>query len=143
MTTPRELDHVEAMELLEASGVGRIAFCTEAGPEIYPVNYSVDSRAIYFRTSPHSQLGTAIDGTDVAFEIDHLNWTSRQGWSVVVKGRAEVVDDPAEIARIRERRHEPQPWASGLRRLYVRVPVKEISGREVGNEWIGESRPRE
>ena len=142
MTTPRELDHVEAVELLETSGIGRIAFCTESGPEIYPVNYSVDNHAIYFRTSPHSQLGTAIDGTHVAFEIDHLNWASRQGWSVVVKGRAEVVDDPAEVARIRELRHEPQPWASGMRRLYVRIPVKEISGREVGNEWIGESRPR-
>lgn len=141
MTMPRELDHVEATQLLETHGIGRVAFCGEAGPEIYPVNYSVDGQAIYFRTTPYSRLGTHIDGRDVAFEIDHLNWASRQGWSVVVKGRAEIVDDPEEIARLRELRHEPEPWAPGLRRLYVRIPRKEITGREVGDEWIRASRP--
>ena len=29
---------------------------------------------------------------------------------------------------------------AGLRRLYVRIAWKEISGREVGDEWLGASR---
>lgn len=140
-TTPRELDRVEAVRLLESSGIGRVAFCGGDGPEIYPVNYSVDAQAIYFRTTAYSRLGSAIDGKAVAFEVDHLNWASRTGWSVVVRGRAQVVDDPAEIDRLRELRHEPQPWAPGMRRLYVRIPWSEVSGREVGDEWLGSSRP--
>jgi nitroimidazol reductase NimA-like FMN-containing flavoprotein (pyridoxamine 5'-phosphate oxidase superfamily) len=141
MTTPRELDHVECAELISDGGIGRIAFATPEGPEIYPVNFTVDSHAIHFRTTAYSRLGRIVDGKDVAFEVDHLNWSTRQGWSVVLKGRAEVIDDPDEVDRLRELGHEPQPWAQGMRRLYVRIAWKEITGREVGEEWLGSSRP--
>ena len=78
---------------------------------------------------------------DAAFEIDYIDWGTRRGWSVVVKGRTEVVEDPAEIDRLRELGHEPRPWAKGMRRTYIRIPWREITGRVVGEEWLGSSRP--
>ena len=141
MMAPKELNRVECMRLLDTGGVGRIAFATADGPMIYPVNFMVDGQSVVFRTAAHGTLGQHIGGTDVAFEVDQLNWSSRRGWSVVVKGRAELVEDPAEVNRLRELGREPQPWAQGLRRLYVRIPWAELSGREVGEEWLGSAQP--
>ena len=141
MTTPRELDHVECAERIADGGIGRIAFDTPEGPEIYPVNFTVDNHAVYFRTTPYSRLGRLVDGKNVAFEVDQLNWSTRRGWSVVVKGRAEVLDDPYEVDRLRMLGHEPRPWAQGVRLLYVQLTWKEISGREVGEEWLGSAPP--
>jgi nitroimidazol reductase NimA-like FMN-containing flavoprotein (pyridoxamine 5'-phosphate oxidase superfamily) len=141
MTASRELSPQECARLIEDGGVGRLALCTPAGPEIYPVNFTVDETAIIFRVSPHTRLGTLAWGVDVAFETDHLNWSTRQGWSVVAKGRADVIDNPIEVTGLKERGKEPSPWAKGIRPMYVRVQWRQITGRVVGDEWLGSSPP--
>ena len=57
----------------QSGGVGRLAFNTESGPTIYPVNFTVDGQAVVFRTSAYSGLGAIGWGIDVAFEVDHLD----------------------------------------------------------------------
>ena len=143
MTSQRELTPLECYERLQSQsgGVGRLAVCTPLGPTIYPVNFSVDAHAIVFRTSAFSELSTFVRNADTAFEIDQIDWSTRRGWSVVVKGRAEIVEDPDEIDRLREVGHEPRPWAKGMRRTYVRIPWREITGRVVGEEWLGSAPP--
>ena len=86
---------------------------TPVGPRIVPVNYSLHGDAIVFRTAPYSELSTYGWDTDLAFEVDHLDYEAHQGWSVVAIGRAHVVDDPDEVQRIR-REWEPRPWAAGV-----------------------------
>src|SRR5215217_8199581 len=100
MTIPRELDPQACLELIEDGGVGRVAFCTAAGPQIYPLSFTVDGASIVFRTAPSGVLGTFGWGIDVAFEVDHLDWSSRQGWSVVVKGKAAIIEDGGDIDRL-------------------------------------------
>jgi nitroimidazol reductase NimA-like FMN-containing flavoprotein (pyridoxamine 5'-phosphate oxidase superfamily) len=143
MTSQRELSPFECHERLRAQsgGVGRLALCTPLGPTIYPVNFTVDAHSVVFRTSTYSELSMFLRHADVAFEIDAIDWGTRRGWSVVVKGRAEMIEEPEEIDRLRELGHEPRPWAKGLRRAYVRIPWREITGRVVGEEWLGSSRP--
>lgn len=141
MKTPRELSPYECLQLIQDGGVGRVALCTPTGPMIYPLNFAVDGKSIVFRTTPHGTLGSLRWGLDVAFEVDQLDWNTRQGWSVVAKGRAEVIDDPDEVARLRETGHEPRPWASGMRRIYVRLTWTELTGRVVGEEWLSSSPP--
>lgn len=141
MTFPRDLSPVECADLIGGGGIGRLAFCTPIGPQIYPLNFTVDGRSIVFRTSPHSTLGTLRWGIDVVFEVDQLNWSTRQGWSVVIKGAAHVVEDADEIERLHALGLDPRPWAKGMRRMYVRVTWREITGRVVGEEWLGSSPP--
>jgi len=143
MTSQRELSPRECHERLQSQsgGVGRLALCTPLGPTIYPVNFTVDSHAIVFRTSAYSELSTFVRHADAAFEIDAIDWGTRRGWSVVLKGRTEIIEDADEIDRLRETAREPRPWATGLRRMYVRIPWREITGRVVGEEWLGSSRP--
>ena len=141
MTTPPVLTPVECATLLDSGGIGRLAVCTPTGPLIYPLNFAVDGQSIVFRTSAYGTLGSIGWGIEVAFEADHFDWSTRRGWSVVVKGRADIIEDPAEADRLRELGREPTPWAGGVRRLYVRVPWREITGRTVGTEWLGSSPP--
>jgi nitroimidazol reductase NimA-like FMN-containing flavoprotein (pyridoxamine 5'-phosphate oxidase superfamily) len=143
MNRSRELDPAECHQRLESQsgGVGRLALMTPNGPMIYPVNFAVDGNAVVFRTSAHSTLGSSIRGIDVAFEVDHVDLATRQGWSVVVKGRAHIVDDPEDEDRLRSLGREPVPWVSGLRRTYVRIPCREISGRVVGADLLASPRP--
>ena len=145
MHNHREMDPAECRARLasQSGGVGRLAFNTETGPTIYPVNFTVDERAVVFRTNPYSGLGALCYGVDVAFEVDHLDPKTHEGWSVVVKGHAEIIDNPADRDRLRSLRLQPQPWADGARPMYVRIPWREITGRVVGRDWLGTPRPDE
>ena len=143
MTSYREMDPAECRDRLEAmsGGVGMLAFCTETGPTIYPVNFTVDGGAVVFRTSPYTGLGSLGWGVDVAVMAHHIDLQTEEGWSVLVKGHAEMVENPADQDRLRSLGREPKPWADGVRRLYVRVGWREITGRVVGAGWRGDPHP--
>ena len=134
MTEPIDLTVEECLDLLNGSVVGRVAMSTPVGPRIVPVNYAMYEEAIVFRTSPYSELGTYGWNTDLAFEIDHLDYERHQGWSVVAVGRAEIIDDPDEVNAIRSG-WDPAPWADGLRHLYIRLRWRTITGRRLGGDW--------
>ncbi|MBB3041871.1 pyridoxamine 5'-phosphate oxidase family protein [Nocardioides soli] len=120
--------------LLGAGITGRVALSSPDGPHIVPVNYSVVGEAVIMRTSPYSVLGTYGRGSMLAFEVDWFDHERWRGWSVVVRGRANVVTDPLELDRIRTT-WDPQPWAAGARNLYLRLHWSEISGRQIGVGW--------
>lgn len=138
MNEPVELSVDECEDLLHGNIVGRAAMATPRGPRIVPVNYAIHDRAIVFRTTPYSELGTYGRNTDLAFEIDHLDFAKHQGWSVVAIGRASLVDDPDELNEIRAA-WDPAPWAAGARHLYLKLRWREISGRRLGVDWTRES----
>ncbi len=134
MNTSTALSPAECRELLEGGVVGRLAMATPVGPRIVPVNYAVHGDAIVFRTAPYSELSTYGWDTDLAFEVDHIDYDTHSGWSVVAMGRACVVDDPDEVQRIRAT-WDPRPWAPGSRNLYVKVVWRELSGVRLGADW--------
>ena len=71
-------------------------------------------------------------GQRVAFEIDHVDYAYHRGWSVMVRGTTAVVDDPAEVARIRAV-WEPKPWAGGDRSVLLKLPWTELTERRLGS----------
>ena len=125
-----ELSEQTCRDLLLQEGVGRVGFCTPLGPRVLPVTFTVHDNCVFFRTTPYSALGTYGRDTEVAMEVDSLDKERREGWSVVVVGRTEVVSDPEEVANIRNG-WDPSPWPDGNRHLYIRLHVREISGRQV------------
>ena len=125
-----ELSSDACRELLGREEVGRVALCTPVGPRILPVNYTVHEDSVFFRTMPYSVLGTYGRDADLALEIDRLDYENHEGWSVVVVGHAMMVDDSNELRQIRLD-WDPQPWAGGHRYLYVRLHMREISGRRI------------
>jgi uncharacterized protein len=129
-----DLNETECTELLRAGLVGRIAACTPNGPHIVPVNYSVVDDAIVVRTTPYSLLGSHARGSVLALEVDQFDYEYQRGWSVVARGRAEVVVDTAELEHIRQV-WNPTSWASGGRTLYLRMRWSELTGRRLGSGW--------
>ncbi|MER6984898.1 DUF1918 domain-containing protein, partial [Streptomyces carpinensis] len=98
-----DLSQEECRSLMSTHGVGRIALITPEGPAAFPVNYDVMDEAVFFRTAPGSAPAGAV-GSDVAFEVDHLDEAMSRGWSVLAVGRAEAVDDPEAVGRLEEDR---------------------------------------
>src|SRR5687768_8594348 len=134
MPDSRELSYSECEALLRAGVVGRVALSTPNGPQIVPLNYSVVDSRIVVRTSPYSVLGTYGRDATLAFEVDHFDHEHQRGWSVVARGRAEVVQDQTEMDHIRSV-WEPRPWASGVRALFLRIHWTELTGRQLGAGW--------
>jgi uncharacterized protein len=134
MPLPMELSVAECMDLLRGGVVGRVAMSIPAGIRILPVNYAMDGDSILIRTTPYSELGTYGWKTPLAFEIDHIDYESHQGWSVVVNGRGSLVEDDAELDDLRGG-GQPRPWASGARNLLLRLTPQEVTGRRLGNDW--------
>jgi nitroimidazol reductase NimA-like FMN-containing flavoprotein (pyridoxamine 5'-phosphate oxidase superfamily) len=134
MAELHDLTRAECDALLRSGVVGRVAVSTPTGPHIIPVNYSVVDDSIVFRTTPYSLLGTYGRNSQLAFEVDHFDYTDQRGWSVVARGRGDAVADPDEIRHIREHWH-PRPWADGHRNAYFRLHWNELSGRRLGMGW--------
>ncbi len=129
--TPRftELSEEECRALLSTHGVGRLAVYAVAGPVIVPVNYSVVDGAIILRTAPGSTPSQAI-GRQVGFEVDRIDEAFSEGWSVLVRGRAWAVTDPAEVARLAARAYS-KPWAGGRREQWLRIEPVVVAGRRI------------
>ena len=123
----RTLSPAECLGLLEAGGIGRVGFTSGDGINVLPVNFAFTGQAIIFRTAPDTLLAVYADG-QVSFEADHLDQAHREGWSVLVQGRAHTVTDEREVKRLEDRTHL-EPWACGARDVYVRITPTRISGR--------------
>ena len=134
MSASAGLSPEECRRLLEVGLIGRVAMATPVGPRITPVNYAVHRDAIVFRATPYSELSTYGWNVDLAFEIDHIDYETHLGWSVVAVGLAHAITDPEEIKEIR-RTWDPRPWASGMRNLYVRLIWRTLTGVRLGEGW--------
>ena len=120
------------MRMLESVRWGRCAWTGPAGPRILPVNYSVLDGNVFFRTALYGSLADAAKGDAVALEADELDDRLSSGWSVVVLGHAEQVEDPAEVASLFGR--IDQPWAPGSRPVLVRIRPSQVTGRRFWRE---------
>lgn len=110
------LGYDECLRLAGSQPVGRIAFADGGDIHIFPVNHRVLDGLVAFRTADGTKLGSAAEGSIVAFEVDRYDADTQTGWSVLIKGRAELLDDGILQTRLR---------ASGLRPWRNRVPRPE------------------
>ena len=110
---------------LAGQEVGRLATSVMDMPEISPINFTLDGESIVFRTADGSKLEKIDHNEHVAFEVD--GWNDDGGWSVVVKGVAEPITDPDELARAA--RMPLRPWVPTTKKTYVRIVADEITGR--------------
>lgn len=125
------LSKAECDRLLGEGTIGRIAFVSAGEPAIVPVNYRFHDGSIVLRTARGEKLDAAALEAPVAFEIDAWDPEEHTGWSVLVRGRAEEVDGPEEIAELDAL--GLRPWANAPeQRLWIRIRRLETTGRRVG-----------
>lgn len=127
---PTVLDTDEARQLLGAGVVGRIAFVDRDGTlQLVPVNYRELEGDVFWLTLADGLLARSADADQVVFQVDHHDDTFQSGWSILLRGRAEVVHDDELAATLRDR--GLRPWAGGDRTTLVRLRSASITGRRV------------
>ena len=95
--TPMTVD--ECWEFLSMQPIGRLGTAVGGEPEIFPLNFAVADRTIYFHTIPGTKVAEVAINEKVAFEVDQ--WGPEIAYSVVVKGTAEILETDADIAAAR------------------------------------------
>ena len=120
----------ECWQLVAGTPVGRVAFVDGGEPMVLPVNHAVVGHRVVFRTFRGSLLHEALMSEPVAFQVDDFDPESRTGWSVVVRGIAEVADDPDELDGL-----GLEPWADSVARDdWVQIRAEEVTGRRILHE---------
>ena len=120
------LGEEQSWHLLASADLARLAVSIDGGVDIFPINYVVADRVIFFRTAPGSKLMDLTKHPIVALETDGTH--NRRRWSVVVKGSAVRLGSDEEIE------------SSGVLSLhslvptekwnYVRITASSITGRQ-------------
>ena len=125
-----ELSSGDCLELLASVPVGRVALTARALPVVLPVNFALWDGDVIWRSAQGARLHAAAVGYVVAFEADAYDPETRDGWSVMIQGVAQVVTDPAELAQARNLPLEA--WAlDGDADRYVRLTPNIVSGTRI------------
>ncbi len=130
------LDEATCRQLLGTVRVGRVALPDEPSPTVLPVDHVVHGHAIVFRTVEGSKLEAARSGSPASFQADGIDAEADTGWSVLVRGHLDELDDPSEDDRAAiDRLH---PLVGGERPHVVRLSIDSISGRRVLQDpaWV-------
>lgn len=120
-----ELEEDTSWGYLDSVEVGRLATAHDTQPSIFPVNFVVDGSSVVFRTAEGTKLAEMVLNQHVAFEAD--DWDHTAGWSVLVRGTAERITDPDELARADKM--PLRPWTGTVKHHYVRITPTAITGR--------------
>jgi len=120
-----DLPTEECWQLLTSRPVGRLAWSGPHGPTVIPVNFAVDGQNVLIRTKAYSEAAREVDDTMVAFQVDSFDEQARQGWSVLVRGRAHFEYQSPTASG------DPDVWVDGPRSLRMRVEATEVTGRRI------------
>jgi hypothetical protein len=125
------LGHAECMRLLWSHQVGRVGFVDEGSPTILPVLYRLHEGKVVFRSAVGAKLDAALRHAPVAFEVDGWDEQLHIGWSVLVLGSAQQVEDSEteknldELGRLAAWVHGPHPMR------WVEILPNQITGRRI------------
>ena len=122
------LSFATCLHLLASVPVGRVGFLADGEVQVLPVNHLVDGQDVVFRTTHGSKLSAAEGQRPITFEADDYDERTHSGWSVVVNGRAEPIDEDAELERLAG--YGLRPWADRVERpFWIRIRPSSVSGR--------------
>ena len=125
------LSKEECLELLKGAKYGRVTVVTGEGrPQIFPVNYEVRNGTIVFVTGSAVVQARAPLG-HVAFEVDHVDLSSHEGWDVVVSGVGAEITDAVDDRSVLARSHRLDVWAPGMKEHWISIVKPRFSGRRL------------
>ena len=123
------LDRDECRRLLSSTNIGRLGYCAESGPRMMPMNYTLVNDSVTFRTGLDSEASNQLFDHPIAFEVDQVDEFLQSGWSVLVVGNAQPLDEGSLL--LLDVAQSPEPWPEGPRSLVVQLPLTITTGRRV------------
>jgi uncharacterized protein len=127
------LSLAQCLSLLRSRPLGRLAYLEAGQPTVVPVNHLVEGHGVVLRSLSGGKLDAAIVGQPVAFQLDDHDPSRGTGWSVLIRGRAELVDDHDQIVRYAS---ELDSWAvdDPTAGTWIRIVGDEVSGRRLARQ---------
>lgn len=124
------LSLAQCLALLRSRPIGRLSYIDAGEPTVVPVNYLVDGSNVVMRSLSGAKLDAAIVGAPVAFQIDDYDESRGTGWSVLVKGTADLLDDIDDIRRLSA---DLDSWAVAdpSTATWIRIVSADVAGRRV------------
>lgn len=123
------LSQAESLRRISEAQVGRVGFFHDGDVHILPVNHVLLDGTIAFRSSWGAKLMTLTESTPASFEVDAFDESHKTGWSVLVKGIVDQIEDEQDHDRLSAASVSWLPDDAGSR--WVRIRPEEISGREI------------
>jgi uncharacterized protein len=123
------LDRDECRRLLSSTNIGRLGYCTDLGPRMMPMNYTLVGESVTFRTGLDTEASPQLFDHPIAFEVDQVDEFLQSGWSVLVVGNAQPLDEASLL--LLDVGQSPEPWPEGRRSLVVQLPLTMMTGRRV------------
>jgi nitroimidazol reductase NimA-like FMN-containing flavoprotein (pyridoxamine 5'-phosphate oxidase superfamily) len=120
-----ELNDEQSWRLLEGTKHGRLVVSVAGEPDIFPVNYVSSNGKLYLRTAPGNKLAQLTINSAVLFEADGI--LSDEAWSVVLRGKARVLSNSAELAAVEQL--GLKSWVPTLKDFYVEIAPVSVTGR--------------
>jgi len=118
---------------LATGGIGRIIFSIERGPVALPVNFEFTGGEVILSTDL-AKADLLEKQSVVGFEIDHVDEAFSEGWSVLVSGPAQRVQDPDEVERLSSL--DLEAWAGGERHALVKITPATVTGRVIVHDSV-------
>ena len=126
----------DCLRLLDVVPVGRVGFYADGEVVILPVNFVVDGQDVIFRTGAGSKLSSVGGKNLVGFEADEYDARTHSGWSVVVSGLTEEVEDDEEIRRLTDL--GLQSWGRAADEPHwIRIRPTSVTGRRTPGNAFG------
>jgi len=121
------LSRAQCRELLPGATVGRLAVPTPNFPTVEPVSFAVVEGELVVAARAGSAGDAVAVGTALSFEADVLDHAHHAGWSVVVTGPVEELDD--DVAALVRPQLGPWPVAASDRLLLIRS--ERVTGQRI------------
>ncbi|MCX6519083.1 MAG: pyridoxamine 5'-phosphate oxidase family protein [Actinobacteria bacterium] len=130
MSTERfELPGWESVSLLRSQHIGRVCVLDHGFPLALPVNFLVigpdEACQVVMRTGPQTLIGR-YEGP-ASFEVDQVDESARQAWSVIVRGSLRHVTGAHGLP-------DPGPWLDGRHHWMVLTAAAVTGRRFVGSQ---------
>jgi nitroimidazol reductase NimA-like FMN-containing flavoprotein (pyridoxamine 5'-phosphate oxidase superfamily) len=143
-----EMSRAEALRLLRANAIGRIAYSLHDRVEVQPIFYVSDGRWLYARTSPGFKLSVLAHNRWLALQTDQVE--SMFSWrSVLVHGTVYVLSPDATpdlarrynraVRKIREQLPATLTTSDpvGFRSVFLGIHIDSITGRQASETSSG------
>ncbi len=121
------LTRAECRQLLPSATVGRLAVPTPNFPTVEPVSFAIVEGELVVAARAGSAADAVAAGTVLSFEADVLDNAQHSGWSVVVSGPVEELDD--DIVPLVRPQLGPWPVADSDRLLLIRS--ERVTGQRI------------
>ena len=95
------LDRASSLRLIRPGGVGRVVFLDRLQPVALPVSFRMLDDDVVFRTGTHSIYAAVHEDGTLGFEVDHLDPSQGQAWSVLVTGNASLYERRTNCGALR------------------------------------------